>query len=133
MTEEDVKKAARKVLVACASKSFNQNYDVCPWDSSNISVILQSAPEKIIKKLQRDVAKRAIEFRRQYGCWGSKHFGMVEDHHREMHKEIGVTRKITKKNYWAVVDICAVNALRIGGQRVGDIQIQLYSTEGIKK
>ena len=58
---------------------------------------------------------------------------MLLKHHGKMHEEVGQKIKLSKKNYWSVVDIVAINALIPGGQRVGDVQIQLYSKKGVKK
>lgn len=133
MTDGPLAKAAKEVLRRCTTTSFNANFHVCPWNDSNIAQILKHLDDETANELAFHVVVRAIEFRRQYGCHGSKHFRMLTKHHGKMHEEIGQKIKLTKSNYWSVVDICAINTLIIGGQRVGGIQIQLWSEKGVKK
>lgn len=131
--DEKIRRAAHRILKASTSSSFNANFHICPWNDSNISKILKHLDDEVANQLAYDVIVRAIEFRRQYGCQGSKHFRMLTKHHGKMHEEIGQRIKLTKANYWGVVDICAINTLIPGGQRVGGIQIQLWSEKGVKK
>ena len=117
----------KALLRACRSRSFNEHYDVCPWSDSILSTLLKSVTkDKLNRMLIKSVVERALEFKEEYGVWGSKHFHLLEDHAREMYDDLGAAKKITKKNFWTVVDIAAINSLRIGGQRVGDTQIDLY-------
>jgi hypothetical protein len=133
MTEDKLVKAAQGVLRVCASSSFNERHHVCPWDDSNLSKILEPLPAKVSKQLSFDAVVRAIEFRKKYGCSGSKHFGMLLKHHEKMWGEVGQKIKLSKKNYWSVVDIVAISSLIPGGQRVGNVQVSLYSKKGVQK
>lgn len=127
-------KIHEKLLAKCASRSFNEHYDVQPWSNSIVDTILSRVKsKKIQEKLAKAVSKRAIEFRKDYGVWGAKHFHMLEKHAEDMYSELGTASKLTKENFWTVVDICAINALRIGGQRIGDVQIDLYHFTKRKK
>jgi len=131
--DEKIERAALRVLETGASSSFNENHRVRPWDDSIISTILKDLPKKLSDKLALDVAKRAVEFRLQYGVYGSPHFNMLRSHSEDMYKEVGQKIKLTKENYWSVVDICAINALMPGGQRIGDTNIIVYSKKASKK
>lgn len=131
--DEKIRRAAKKVLKTCAASSFNAHFHVCPWNDSNIAKILKQLDDETANELAFHVVVRAIEFRRQYGCHGSKHFQVLMKHHGKMHEEIGQRIRLTKSTYWNVVDICAINTLIPSGQRVGGIQIQLWSKKGVKK
>jgi hypothetical protein len=129
-------KIASKVLQE--EVPYNDNYLVRPWSHSVMDKELQKLPEKINRSLTDDATLRAVEWSRTYRWYGHKYFESllpfyyerVEDYREAKDKARGAKSPDKKKaarreQYAALVDICAFGMLHIGGQRIGDKQIDV--------